>query len=133
MKKLLITCAAAALSAGLLSPVYAQDSSQPTAPATQAPGAQTAPQTAPSSPQADLTGQTIYTSKGTKIGTVASMSSDAQGQQNAVVGVEKFLGMGGKNVLFPVSSLSPKDGGGYSTSLTSAEIKKLPEAKSDAN
>lgn len=128
MKKLLITCAAAVLSAGLLSPAYAQDSSQPTAPATQA-----APQMAPSSPQADLTGQTIYSSKGSKIGTVASMTTDAQGQQDAVVGVEKFLGMGGKNVLFPVSSLSPKNGGGYSTSLTSAEIKKLPEAKSGAD
>ena len=120
MKKLLITCAAAALSAGLFSPVFAQDATQPMAPSS--------PSTA--APQADLTGQMIYSAKGTKIGTVSSMSIDAQGEQDALVGVEKFLGMGGKNVLFPVSSLIPRNGGGYATTLSPAEIKKLPEAKS---
>lgn len=124
MDKLLIACYGAALSMCLLSPVYSQDASQSTAPAEQ-----TAPQTVPSGPQADLTGQTIYSSKGSKIGIVSSMTADAQGQQVAVVGVEKFLGMGGKNLQFPLSSLTPKDGGGYTTSLTSAKIRKLPEAK----
>jgi len=128
MKKLLITCAAVAMSAGLLTPGYAQDASQPTAPPTQA------TPMGPSAPvQTDLTGQTIYSAKGSKIGTVSSVSTDAQGQQNAVVSVEKFLGMGGKNILFPVSSLTAKDGGGYRTSLTAAEIKKLPEADSSAH
>jgi hypothetical protein len=75
-----------------------------------------------------LTGQTIYDAKGTKIGIVSSVSTDAQGQQQAVVGVERFLGMGGKNVMFPVSSLKSRTAGGYTTSLTPAEIKGLPEA-----
>lgn len=119
--------------------VYAQDTMTPASPA-QAPAAQAAPAAAPSesaasaaastqtSTQADLSGQTIYDAKGTKIGIVSSVSTDAQGQQQAVVGVERFLGMGGKNVMFPVSSLKSRTAGGYTTSLTPAEIKGLPEA-----
>ena len=116
--------------------VYAQDTMTPASPAP-APAAQAAPAAAPSesaaattqtSTQADLTGQTIYDAKGTKIGIVSSVSTDAQGQQQAVVGVERFLGMGGKNVMFPVSSLKSRTAGGYTTSLTPAEIKGLPEA-----
>lgn len=116
--------------------VYAQDTMTPASPAP-APTAQAAPAAAPSesaaattqtSTQADLTGQTIYDAKGTKIGIVSSVSTDAQGQQQAVVGVERFLGMGGKNVMFPVSSLKSRTAGGYTTSLTPAEIKGLPEA-----
>lgn len=116
--------------------VYAQDTMTPASPAA-APAAQAAPAAAPSesaaaatqtTTQADLTGQTIYDAKGTKIGIVSSVSTDAQGQQQAVVGVERFLGMGGKNVMFPVSSLKSRTAGGYTTSLTPAEIKGLPEA-----
>jgi hypothetical protein len=116
--------------------VYAQDTMTPASPAP-APAAQAAPAAAPSesaaattqtTTQADLTGQTIYDAKGTKIGIVSSVSTDAQGQQQAVVGVERFLGMGGKNVMFPVSSLKSRTAGGYTTSLTPAEIKGLPEA-----
>ena len=118
--------------------VYAQDTMTPASPA-QTP-AQAAPAAAPSesaasaatstqtSTQADLSGQTIYDAKGTKIGVVSSVSTDAQGQQQAVVGVERFLGMGGKNVMLPVSSLKSRTAGGYTTTLTPAEIKGLPEA-----
>jgi sporulation protein YlmC with PRC-barrel domain len=77
----------------------------------------------------EYTGKTIYSSKGTKIGIVSSVTTDAQGQQQAVVGIEKFLGLGGKNVMFPVSSLQAKAGGGYTTSLTATEIKALPQAQ----
>jgi len=114
--------------------VYAQDTMTPASPAP-APAAQAAPAAGESAAaatqtttQADLTGQTIYDAKGTKIGIVSSVSTDAQGQQQAVVGVERFLGMGGKNVMFPVSSLKSRTAGGYTTSLTPAEIKGLPEA-----
>ena len=91
--------------------------------------------TATSAPsdQSALAGQIIYSSKGTKIGTVAAVSTDAQGQQQAVVGVERFLGLGGKNIMFPISSLQPRTGGGYTTSLSSAEIKKLPEASASVH
>ncbi|MDE2133998.1 MAG: PRC-barrel domain-containing protein [Alphaproteobacteria bacterium] len=137
MKKLLMASTVALLSAASFSPVYAQAPASPAQQQTTTPDqgqmapAQNQTQTSPTvgtAMQADLTGQTIYSSKGHKIGTVSSMATDAQGQQAAVVSIEKFLGMGGKNVQFPVSSLSPKDGGGYTTSLTSKEIKKLPEA-----
>lgn len=111
--------------------VYAQDSMTPASPA-QAPAAQAAPSesaaTASASTQADLTGQAIYDAKGSKIGIVSSVSTDVQGQEQATVGVERFLGMGGKNVLLPVSSLKARTAGGYTTSLTPAEIKGLPEA-----
>ena len=100
------------------------------APSAAAPAA--AATTAPSDQNA-LAGQMIYSSKGTKIGTVAAVNTDAQGQQQAVVGVEQFLGLGGKNILFPVSSLQPRTGGGYTTSLSSAEIKKLPEASASVH
>ena len=91
----------------------------------------TAPSTAPSGPAqgqataTDLTGQSIYTAKGHKLGTVSSMSTDEHGQQVAAVSIEKYLGMGGQTVLIPVSSLQARDKGGYSTTLSSSEIKAL--------
>jgi hypothetical protein len=114
--------------------VYAQDTMTPATP-TQAPAPQAAPTAVPNegaatasmSTQAGLTGQTIYDAKGSKIGIVTSVSTDAQGQQQVVVGIERFLGMGGKSVVFPVSTLKARTAGGYTTSLTPAEIKALPE------
>lgn len=108
----------------------AQAAPDAAAPAATAPAAAATP--APSD-QSALAGQMIYSSKGTKIGTVAAVSTDAQGQQQAVVGVERFLGLGGKNILFPVSSLQPRTGGGFTTSLSSTEIKKLPEASASTH
>jgi len=108
------------------SPAQAPAQAAPAAaPSESAASAATSTQT---STQADLSGQTIYDAKGTKIGVVSSVSTDAQGQQQAVVGVERFLGMGGKNVMLPVSSLKSRTAGGYTTTLTPAEIKGLPEA-----
>jgi sporulation protein YlmC with PRC-barrel domain len=77
----------------------------------------------------DLTGQAIYNSSGREIGTVSSMMVDTDGNQVAIVNVEKYLGMGGKKVEFPVSSLTARSNGGYTTSLSAAKIKKLPEYK----
>lgn len=76
---------------------------------------------------ADLTGQTIYTSKGKKIGTVAAMSTGSHGEQAASVTMEKYLGMGGQTVLIPVSTLKPRTAGGFTTSLSSKELKALPK------
>jgi len=143
-----IPIAAALLSTIFVLPVYAQDAATPAATPTPAaspadpsaapaqaatpaaaPSDAAAPAAAPNTAMAsEYTGKAIYSSKGTKIGTVTTVTTDAQGQQQAVVGVEKFLGLGGKNVMFPVSSLQAKSGGGYTTSLTSSEIKALPEA-----
>ena len=64
-----------------------------------------------------MVGQMVYSSKGTKIGSISSVSTDAQGQQQAVVGVERYLGLGGKNVLFPISSLKTRSKGGLTTTL----------------
>ena len=132
MKKLPLTITAVTLAALFASPVFAQDTSPSTMPPAQdqqtTPPSQTPPsQSSSTSQTADLTGQTIYNRSGRQIGTVSSMSADAQGQQVAVVSIGKYLGMGGKSVQFPVSSLSPKDGGGYTTSLSAKEIKALPQ------
>lgn len=142
MKKVL-TYAIAGLSAVMImGAASAQDTmspaTTPAAPAAQpaaAPSAATPAATTMPAPsdQNALAGQMIYSSKGTKIGTVAAVSTDSQGQQQAVVGVEQYLGLGGKNIMFPVSSLQPRTGGGYTTSLSSAEIKKLPEASATAH
>jgi len=78
---------------------------------------------------ADLTGQTIYTSTGNTVGKVASMSKNAQGQRAAAIGVEKRLGMGSTKILLPVSLLQPRDQGpGYFTNLTLAQVRDLPRA-----
>lgn len=129
MKNFLIAGAVLALAVGFLSPAEAQDSTTQASPA--APGPASPPPSPTASTQADLTGQMIFSEQGSMIGTVSSLTIDAQGQQQAVVGIEKFLGIGGKNVLLPVSSLQPRTGGGYTTSLTAADIKNLPEAKAD--
>jgi len=135
MTRLSTSCAVLALSTCLCGPMLAQssampDQSMPSAPASTAPStsSSTAPQSSPSQGQtaaADLTGQTIYSANGHKIGTVSAMSTDTHGQQAAAVSVEKYLGMGGQTVLIPVSSLQARDGGGYTTNLSSADLKAL--------
>jgi hypothetical protein len=79
---------------------------------------------------ANLTGQAIYNTKGKKIGAVTAMTTDTQGQQAAAVTMEKYLGMGGQTVAIPVSSLEARQSGGYTTRLSSTELKSL--AKSGA-
>ena len=147
MKKLLMTCAVAAVSAFVIGAAGAQPATQ----GMSSPQNQTMPQTAPSSPAtgqtmqgqgmngqsmqgsssqaADLTGQTIYSSSGHKIGTVSSMTVGSSGDQEAVVSVQRFMGMGGKSVMMPVSSLRARSRGGYTTNLTASQIKTLPEYK----
>lgn len=84
--------------------------------------------TAGTATSADLTGQAIYTAKGRKIGTVAAMTSGNHGEQAASVTMDRYLGMGGQTVLIPVSSLKARAAGGYTTNLSSTELKALPKA-----
>ncbi|MDE2181427.1 MAG: PRC-barrel domain-containing protein [Alphaproteobacteria bacterium] len=147
MNRLLSTCVAIIAGTLMLSAAGAQSStpagSSTAAPDQTMPPSQSTPsqptttsptdqQMAPSSPStgaqsSDLTGQTIYNSRGRKIGTVASMTTDSKGQQAAVVNVERRMGMGGREVLIPVSDLQQRtSGSGYSTTLTTRELRKLP-------
>ena len=144
MTRLFSVFAAAAMSTCLCGPMLAQSTTAPASPDQTAPSqsmpsnSQTMPNSSMSSPAqgqimaTDLTGQTIYSSKGSKIGTVSSMSTDTHGQQAASVSVEKYLGMGGQTVLIPVSSLQARDAGGYTTSLSASEIKALGKAGSSS-
>jgi len=139
MNRLFVACSAVALGTFCASPLFAENAMQ--APPTQsqettppvtpmtAPQQTTTPMTNQSGKTADLTGQMIYSATGDKIGTVASMTVDKQGQQAAVVKVEQHLGIGSKEVVFPMASLTAKSGGGYTTTLASSEIKKLPTYK----
>ena len=125
-----------------LTPVWAQTTSPPPSTMNQgpAPNQSTMPSNMPTQGDsmmshanpttANLTGQAIYNTKGKKIGTVAAMTTDTKGQQAASVTMEKYLGMGGQTVAIPVSSLEARQAGGYTTRLSSAELKSL--AKSGA-
>jgi sporulation protein YlmC with PRC-barrel domain len=133
MKKLLTTYAALVLSTYFAGPMLAQTTTPPQDQPSSTMPAQSEQQMSPTQGQStatDLTGQTIYSSKGKKIGTVSAMSSDAQGQQAASVSIEKYMGMGGQTVLIPVSSLHARDGGGYTTTLSSTELKALANSGS---
>jgi len=140
MSRLITAYTVLALSTCLSVPMLAQTTNQPSsappsqdqgmsAPSTPAPS--TDMQSSPAQSQTtatDLTGQTIYTSKGRAIGKVSAMTTDAQGQQAASVSIERFLGMGGQTVAIPVSSLQARSSGGYSTSLTASQIKSLAKS-----
>ncbi|GAA0568954.1 PRC-barrel domain-containing protein [Rhizomicrobium electricum] len=130
------------LGACCTAPLWAQTTSPPPSPMNQGPASNqsTMPSNTPmhgdsmmshSNPtSANLTGQAIYNTKGKKIGTVAAMTTDTQGQQAVSVTMEKHLGMGAETVAIPVSSLEARQSGGYTTRLSSSELKSL--AKSGA-
>ena len=120
MKVVLIACAMIVFAAGSFSPAAAEDSMTQASPSAPAPN---------NAAQADLTGQMIYNQQHLVVGRVSSMTVDSHGLTQAVVGVEKFLGMGAKNIAIPVSSLQPRAAGGYTTSLSTSDIKNLPEVQ----
>jgi hypothetical protein len=135
----LLACSAIVLGACAVDQTEAQTATQPAAVPAPPPPAipeqgdpvPTAGQPAgPAASLVDLTGKLIYAGGGHTIGTVISMSKGARGEQYAVVTMDKVLGLGGKNLLFPVSSLALKNRRGYATSLSSSQIKRLPETQS---
>lgn len=75
---------------------------------------------------ANLSGQTVYTAKGHKLGIIAAMSPGNHGEQAASVAVVNYPDMSGKTVLIPVSTLRPRGAGGYLTTLSATELRVLP-------
>lgn len=72
----------------------------------------------------DLTGQSIYDNKDAKIGTVTAMATETQGGEQAVaVAIDRLDGLSGRTVSIPVNTLKPRNEGGYTTSLSAAELK----------
>jgi hypothetical protein len=139
MRKLLVECAAIALGLGALCPIQAQSGSPPSAaslpPAASIPEqgdrvTTTGQLAGPVASPADLTGKMVYTKKGRVIGRIVFMSRGAHGEQVAVVHIEEFYGIRGRYLLFPVTSLSPKSGLSYATSLSVSQIKGLSETQS---
>ncbi|WP_344098608.1 PRC-barrel domain-containing protein [Rhizomicrobium palustre] len=111
-------------------PAVAQTTAPPASPMSQgpAPGTQTSPgQTDASSLGGalvhDLTGQPIFDSKDMRLGAVRAMSKDHDGGQAVLLAIEKVDGLSGQVVSLPMSSLRPRKGGGFTTSLSTAELK----------
>lgn len=127
MKKILATCAVALMATSAQS-ALAADTMAPATPS-QSMQSQDSMQTNASVDLASAKGQTVFDAKGNEIGTIESVNTGASGQQQAVVSVGKFLGIGGKDVVMPSSTLQAKAGGGFTTTLTNAQIKALPEYK----
>lgn len=82
----------------------------------------------------DLGDTDIYSSDGKKIGEVNKVLADSTNSVRAVtVDVGGFLGMGAKEVVFPVDKLQKgKEAKRLQTTMTKAEIEKLDEYRRDA-
>lgn len=100
-----------------------QQGTMPSSHASQSP--QTMAPTQGSAATADLMGQTIYSVKDRKIGTITSVNTDVQGQQAALVSIQRYMGMDGQTVLIPVRALQARESGGYTTTLSATELKAL--------
>lgn len=128
MRKLLLACAVLALS----SPALAQnDSTMPpdqSAPADQAAPDQATPDQGTTAATPDMAGEPLYNSDGEHIGRILRMTTTAEGQKMAVVEMAQHLGIGGQQVLFPISQLQPREKGGYMTTLSGDQMKQLPRS-----
>ena len=122
MSKLLATLAATAVVVWCLPALSAEPSSPPAPDTSMTP----APAPAAGTLGADASGQAVYDLSGQTIGTISSVVSDSSGNQQAIVSVGKFLGLGSRDVQIPASALQAKSGGGFTTSLTADQIKALP-------
>ena len=136
MRTFLLACTAIALCACEIHQTQAQSatsslaSSPPPAPAIPEQGdpVPTAGQPAgPAASLANLTGKLVYDRGGHPIGVVISTGKGKEGEQFAVVQMEKAPRLMGKYLVFPVSSLVLKNSRGYITSLSLSQIKRLPE------
>ena len=122
MSKLLAFIAATAMAAWC-QPALSAEQSTPTTP-----DSSMTPAAAPAAGTlgADAAGQAVYDQSGQTIGTIKSVVSDSTGNQQAVVSVGKFLGLGSRDIQIPASALQVKSGGGFTTSLTADQLKAMP-------
>jgi len=74
-----------------------------------------------------MTGDSVYNFDGEEIGSIEDVNIDATGDQNAVLSVGEFLGLGGKQVLIPASELSARAEGGYTVNYTQEQLEQMPE------
>lgn len=116
------TIAALTISLGAAAPGFAQYTTPGQKP--------TASPAAPPAPGANATikGQRVYNPGGDWVGTVSGTTTNSYGQRLVAVMVERRVGMGSTTVLFPAGLLQSRDGGGFTTQLSSDQIKQLPKA-----
>lgn len=109
----------------LAAPAAAQTTAPPVSPMNQGSGPASAPgqSSLGGALVHDLSGQPIFDSKDMRIGTVRAMGKDSEGAQAVLLTVEKIEGLSGQVVNLPVSSLHPRAGGGYTTTISTAELK----------
>ena len=150
-KSVRLLAAAAAISGASLLPATAQQTPPPsptTPPAATKPEPAPMPQTSPATrptdpamtPRTDksvtapakanpLIGLAVFSSDGSKLGTVHSVSADPDGKVKAIrLKTGGFLGIGGKLVSVPEGKFT-KSGENIQLGLTSDEVSKLPEVK----
>jgi hypothetical protein len=124
MSKLLAILAATAMAAWCQPALAAEQSTPATPDASMTPAP--APAASTGTLGADVAGQAVYDQSGQNIGTIKSVATDASGNQQAIVSVGKFLGLGSRDVQIPASALQAKAGGGFTTSLSADQLKALP-------
>jgi hypothetical protein len=142
---LLLATAAALCGAPLLS-ASAQTAPppSPTAPPASRPDPAPMPPAAKPAPRPDdksatnpakvnpLLGLSVFSSDGTKMGTVQSVSAGPDGKATAIhIKTGGFLGIGGKLVAIPEGKFT-KTGERIQLSMTSDEVSKLPEVKDNS-
>lgn len=136
MKKLLATCAIAALGLAPLGALGAQEApaEESAIPEVAPPADDSASVTIESETRASLTGaegQAVYNLEGDEIGSIETVIDGENGQE-AVVGVGGFLGIGQKKVLLSAGDLEARAEGGFTTSLSADALKAMPEYEAPA-
>lgn len=135
MAKLIAMCATAIL-AGSINMAVAQDESagvpryqaparsdQPAAPLPEA----AAPRASEGQVPAGLmVGASIYNADGEEIASVEELKDSETGPQ-IIISVGQFLGLGGKLVMIPASSLEARAEGGFMVNYTSEQLEAMPE------
>jgi hypothetical protein len=100
----------------------------PTPPAATAPRSPDKSATAPAKAN-PLIGLSVFSSDGSKMGTVHSVSAEPDGKVKAIrLKTGGFLGFGGKMVQIPEGKFT-RSGDNIQLGLTSEEVSKLPEVK----
>src|SRR5262249_13959063 len=138
------SAAALAASAQTQTPAPDTQTTPPAAKPEPAPTPSTSPAMKPSSPTMPSTsdkqsaaknpmvGLSVFSSDGSKLGSVQSVTAGADGKAKAIrLKTGGFLGFGGKLVEIPEGKFT-KSGDNVQLGLTSEEVSKLPEVKNQS-
>lgn len=90
-------------------------------------------QTAAGAEDAQYIGQAVYDSSGEQVGTIDQIATSDTGEQEAVISVGAYLGLGEKRVSVPTSELSEvAEGSGYTLAMTADELRDRPDYQDES-